>query len=186
MTEDVQVTPPAANGQEPHAQQNDQPDVFDRAYVEKLRQEAASYRTRAKELEEARQREEEQRLVDQKKWQELAEKRKRELEEALGYKERLNGMLATLAERNAARIEQVPEDMRNLIPEYDDPAKLAQWLDTSWAFLTSAKPAAPSLNGGAGTSAPRVNSVALTDDELKVAAAMGIKPEDYAKWKVKK
>ena len=64
MPEDTNITEPQDGTNEaPETQQAEgTPETFDRAYVEKLRKEAATYRTKAKELEEQRKAEEAKRL----------------------------------------------------------------------------------------------------------------------------
>jgi hypothetical protein len=159
--------------------------TFPAEYVAELRQEAASYRTKLKEFEEKQRQTEEQRLAQQQEWQKLAEQRAQEVEQLRPYQERYEAMINNLRANNQKRLEAVPETMKTLIPPIDDPATLASWLDTNWQLLT-AKPLAPSLNGGAGQSQPRSTSVTLTDAELQMAAKMGISAEDYAAAKVKR
>ena len=159
-------------------------DLFPRDYVEKLRQEAADYRTKLRQFEEQQQKAEEERLAKSSQWQELAEKRAQELAALTPIKERYEAMLTALAESNKKRIDQVPEHLRSLVPEYDDPARVAAWLDANWQALTD-KPIAPNLNGGTGNGTQRAKVITLTDAEIATAQKMGIKPEDYQKYKVR-
>ena len=159
--------------------------TFPAEYVQQLRQEAASYRTKLREIEEANKRADEARLAQEAKWQELAEQRAREIEELRPYQERYTAMIDALKASNEKRLEQVPDGMRSLIPPIDDPATLGQWLDANWQILTG-KALAPSMNGGAGAPTPRTSTVVLTDAELAMAAKMGITPEQYLAAKTTK
>lgn len=171
-------TPDAGNGTQ-------QADMFPRDYVEALRKEAAQYRTKAKELEDAQKLADEAKLAEQQKWQELAEQRAAELKEISQYKTRYEEMLESIRASNQKRVESVPENMRSLIPDYDDPARLSSWLDANAALL-SAKPLAPNLNGAAGSGTrPGAAPVILSDDELAIAKKMNLTPEQYAEAKAK-
>ena len=182
MSDDVQAgqAPATGEGQEPATTQTEQQDTFTRDYVEKLRAEAAENRVKLKEFQEAQAKAEEERLAKKQEWQELAEKRAQEIEALRPYQEKYAAVLESMRARNKERIEAIPEEMRSLVPEYDDPAKLAQWLDANWERL-NAKPLVPSLNGGAGANNTRGKQVTLSDDQLAVAKKMGLKPEDYMK-----
>lgn len=161
-------------------------ETFNRAYVESLRQEAAKYRTQAKAVEEAQAKAEEERLKNEKKFQELAQLKEAEANSLRPYKERLDAILATLADSNKKRLDQLPDNMKALVPEYDDPARLATWLETNWQVLTGKPTYVPGLNGGAGNGQPRAPQITLSDDELMVAQKMGLSPEVYLKAKTAK
>ena len=159
--------------------------MFPADYVQQLRQEAASYRTKLREIEEANKRANDERLAAEAQWQELAEQRAREIAELRPYQERYTAMLEALKAGNEKRLEQIPDGMRSLVPPIDDPATLGQWLDANWTILTG-KPLAPTMNGGAGAPAPRTSTVVLTDAELAMAVKMGITPEQYLAAKTKR
>jgi hypothetical protein len=151
------VTDQQPEGQEPTEQttEGQEPTTFDAAYVKALRQEAAGYRTKLKEYEAqqaqmtiAQKEAQEKELAERQEWQKLAEQRAQEVATLTDYKARYEAMLEGVKVNNTKRIEAVPEAMRTLIPEYDDPLKLAGWLDANADKLT--KPAAPSLDSGAG------------------------------------
>jgi hypothetical protein len=172
---DVQVTPPA----EP-VQATDTPQTFPADYVQQLRQEAASYRTKLREFEETQKAAADARLAEQNEWKTLAEQRAQEVEQLRPFQEKYSAMLEALRAGNQKRVEQVPEHMRSLIPPIEDPATLGSWLDANWTILTG-KPPVPALNGAAGGNAPRTPAPGstLTEMELQVAAKMNISPEDY-------
>jgi hypothetical protein len=159
--------------------------TFPAEYVQELRQEAASYRTKLREFEEAQKAESDKRLAEQNQWKILADQRAQEVESLRPFQEKYTAMLEALKAANEKRIGQIPDTMRSLIPPIDDPATLNQWLDTNWVLLTGKAPV-PSLNGGAGSAQARTSSPALTDAELSMAAKMGVSAEDYAAAKITK
>lgn len=152
--------------------------TFPAEYVQQLRQEAASYRTKLREIEEAQKTAEQKRLEQQQEWQTLAEQRAAEVEALRPYQEKYTAMLESVKTGNEKRIEQVPDVMRSLIPPIDDPVTLGQWLDANWTILTG-KPPVPTLNGGAGQTPARTQTVVLTDAELQIAHKMGLTAEQY-------
>jgi hypothetical protein len=65
--------------------------------------------------------------------------------------------------------------MKSLVPEYDDPLKLAAWLDANAAVFS--RPAPPPLDGRAGGNG---TPATVTDDEVnEFAARWGIDPRAY-------
>jgi ATPase subunit of ABC transporter with duplicated ATPase domains len=150
--------------------------------VQQLRQEAASYRTKLREYEQqqaemttAQKAAKEKELAEQQKWQTLAEQRAQELEALTPYKQRYEAMIENVAATNAKRIEAVPETMRTLIPEYEDPLKLAGWLDANADKLT--KPTAPNLDSGAGKQNRNGATPSVTLQQAQeLAAVYGVDP----------
>lgn len=177
MTVETPVVEPAANGGEPQAPE---PKMFDEAYVKELRNEAASYRVKAKELEQKQKEAEDARLAEQNEWKTLAEQRAAEVEALKPYQQRYSDMVESVAESNTRRIASIPENMRQLVPDYDDPLKVATWLDANSQLL--AKPIAPSLNGSAGNIV-RPGEPVLSAEELEFARKMNITAEEYQKNK---
>lgn len=91
---------------------------------------------------------EQERLKEEGKWKELAETRGNELAKLQPYQERAQALERAIVEENKARIAQVPESERSLIPEGLSPEGLQSWLNKNWQRLTV--PPAPDLDGGAG------------------------------------
>jgi multidrug efflux pump subunit AcrA (membrane-fusion protein) len=99
-----------------------------------------------------RQRQAEQKLAEEKRWQELAEQRQVEIEKLTSIQDQVTRYQSALQATNEARLAQIPEDKLTLVPEYDDPVKLGAWLDANIAIITEpSKPRPPSLNGGSGS-----------------------------------
>jgi hypothetical protein len=138
-----------------------------------------------KEQEAAQAKAREAELAKKQEWEQLAQERAAQLAELEPIKAQFEAMLENLKASNEKRIESVPEDRRSLIPEYDDPSKLAAWLDANAALL-SIKPQAPNINGAAGSGQrPGAAPMVLSDDEIAVAKKMGLTPEQYAESKQK-
>lgn len=104
----------------------------------------------AKERDEASRKQRETELTEQNRYKELYEAAQAELaslksaqDEAKRYRESFENTLK-------ARIESIPEDKRDLIPDLDPIAKMA-WLDKAMPVLVAPmKPTAPRLDGGSG------------------------------------
>lgn len=92
------------------------------------------------------QRAEEARLVEQQQYQQLAEKRAKELEALKPLAERTAALEARIKAANEARIGRVPDSLRSVIPADYDPVKLSEWLDANLDKLT--KPTAPNIDDG--------------------------------------
>lgn len=126
-------------------------------------------------LQKAKQDSEQSALAEQGKYKELYEATLKDLEplrsasdEAKRYRERLEA-------DNQARIALIPEEKRRLIPEYDDPVKMGQWLTANAAEWSSpSKPTAPSLDGGAkGSGQPSAVLSDSLENLARIARDMG-------------
>lgn len=151
--------------------------MFDATYVKELRSEAANYRTQLRALEQAQKDAEETRLTQQNEWQKLAEQRATEIDELSPYKDRYTGIVESIAVSNAKRVETIPDAMRGLIPDFNDPVKLSGWLDANSQLLT--KPLAPALNGNAGAGDRPTDAETLSAEELVAARKFGLTAKEY-------
>ena len=176
MTDETPVVDPE-NGEQEQDAQTPEPKVFDAEYVKGLRNEAAKYRIKARDLEQKQKEAEDARLAKDNEWEELAGQRATEIEELTPYRQKYNTMLESVAESNTKRIEAVPENMRSLVPEFEDPLKTAAWLDANSQMLT--KPLAPTVNGNAGSAERPGESDTLSAEELAAATKMGITAKEY-------
>lgn len=106
---------------------------------------------RLEKLEQSQRQAEENILLEQKRYQELYEKTLKEIEPLKQSATQAERLQLALKARNERQIAQVPEEIRSIIPDYDDPVKLDEWLTTNLPLLLDKqKPKAPSANGGAG------------------------------------
>ena len=164
-------------------------------YIDALRKEAASYRIKAKKAaeshkavadalaeKEAAEKEAATRaLAAKEEWKELAEQRAAELEEMIPYKAQAERLLATVVASNEKRLEDIPERFRSLIPAFDDPTKLSEWLDAAAKELV-APAQAPNLDPGgppAGVGAAEA-AKKLTPEQKTWADALGLSYDVYA------
>lgn len=137
-----------------------------RAELEAARKEAASYRTKLRQTEKQATDAEAKRLAEQGEYRTLYESVKAKADAADALQERLDAITAQAQAANERRINAIPENMRSLVPEYDDPLKLAAWLDANAAVFS--RPTPPPLDGRAGgNGTPAV----VTEDEVNEYAA---------------
>jgi hypothetical protein len=102
----------------------------------------------------------------------LYQSAKAKADAADALQERLDAITAQAQAANERRIAAIPEHMRSLVPEYDDPLKLAAWLDANAAVFS--RPTPPPLDGRAGGNG---TPAMVTDDEVnEFAARWGIDP----------
>jgi hypothetical protein len=146
------------------------------AEIKALRAEAAKWRKEKQAAEKARETAEAAALQEQGNFKALFEKAQPKIADYDALKDRYDAMIAQVQEANTRRQATIPDAMKSLVPDYDDPLKLAAWLDANAAVF--AKPQAPSLDGRAGGSTgPAVDEAALKEQAVR----LGIDPEIYYK-----
>jgi multidrug efflux pump subunit AcrA (membrane-fusion protein) len=120
------------------------------------------------------------RLAEQGEYRTLYESVKAKADAADALQERLDAITAQAQAANERRIAAIPDHMRSLVPEYDDPLKLAAWLDANAAVFS--RPAPPPLDGRAGgNGTPAI----VTEDEVnEYAARWGIDPRHIDRAKL--
>jgi len=112
-------------------------------------------------------------MAEQGKFKELYQSAKAKADAADALQERLDALMTQAQAANERRINAIPEQMRTLVPEYDDPLKLAAWLDANAAVFS--RPAPPPMDGRAGGNG---TPATVTDAEvLDFANRMGVRPE---------
>ena len=102
-----------------------------RAELESARKEAAKYRTELRQTQRAKTEAETAAMAEQGKYKELYQSVKAKADAADALQERLDALMTQAQAANERRINAIPEQMRSLVPEYDDPLKLAAWLDAN-------------------------------------------------------
>jgi len=144
-----------------------------RAELESARKEAAKYRTELRQTQRAKTEAETAAMAEQGKFKELYQSAKAKADAADALQERLDALMTQAQAANERRINAIPEQMRTLVPEYDDPLKLAAWLDANAAVFS--RPAPPPMDGRAGGNG---TPATVTDAEvLDFANRMGVRPE---------
>ena len=145
-----------------------------RAEVEALRKEAAKWRTQLRQQEKAQADAEAKRLAEQGEYKTLYETAAEKAARADALQERLDAITAQAQAANERRVAAIPDAMQSLVPEYDDPLKLAEWLDANAAVFS--RPTPPPLAGRAGGNG---TPATVSDDEVRdFATRMGIRPEN--------
>jgi multidrug efflux pump subunit AcrA (membrane-fusion protein) len=151
-----------------------------RAELDAARKEAASYRTKLRQTEKQATDAEAKRLAEQGEYRTLYESVKAKADAADALQERLDAITAQAQAANERRIAAIPDHMRSLVPEYDDPLKLAAWLDANAAVFS--RPAPPPLDGRAGGNG---TPAMVTEDEVnEYAARWGIDPRHIDRAKL--
>lgn len=145
-----------------------------RAEAEAARKEAGKYRTQLRAQEKATADAEAKRLAEQGEYRTLYESVKAKADAADALQERLDAITAQAQAANERRVAAIPDAMKSLVPEYDDPLKLAEWLDANAAVFS--RPTPPPMDGRAGGNG---TPATVSDDEVRdFATRMGIRPEN--------
>jgi|GEM_PF-2543217 len=147
--------------------------------IRETRKESAARRVALTNAENASKLREQQSLAEQGNYKTLAEQRALEVAGLTPYKDRVDALETLIRAGNEARIKQVPEALRTMIPAKYAPEELSAWLDANMLNLQPRQ--APNLDAGAGGGGKA--AVPLTDAERAVAARMSLTPEEYAKHK---
>jgi multidrug efflux pump subunit AcrA (membrane-fusion protein) len=177
----------AADGQQTELEQpNSEPAQLSpeqlRAELDAARKEAAKYRTQLRNTERQATAAEAKRLAEQGEYKSLYESVKAKADAADALQERLDAITAQAQAANERRVAAIPEAMKSLVPEYDDPLKLAAWLDANAAVFS--RPAPPPLDGRAGGNG---TPATVTDAEvLDFATRMRIDPAHVDRAKLAK
>jgi hypothetical protein len=145
-----------------------------RAELDAARKEAAGYRTKLRQTEKAKTDAETAAMAEQGKYKELYQSAKAKADAADALQERLDAITAQAQAANERRIAAIPDAMKSLVPEYDDPLKVAAWLDANAAVFS--RPIAPPLDGRAGGNGA---AATVTDEEVKEFAARHRLNPDY-------
>ena len=177
----------AADGQQMELEQpNSEPAQLSpeqlRAELDAARKEAAKYRTQLRTTEKQATEAEAKRLAEQGEYKSLYESVKAKADAADALQERLDAITAQAQAANERRIAAIPDGMKSLVPEYDDPLKLAAWLDANAAVFS--RPTPPPLDGRAGGNG---TPATVTDAEvLDFATRMRIDPVHVDRAKLAK
>ena len=176
-------TPATPDASGPEAQSIDELPEWARKLVRELRQENAQHRTEKQAAKHAADEAERKRLADQQQWKELAEKLQADMAALRPQVDAAQAYRETIAATVEARIKAVPEQMRSLVPAFDDPAKTLQWLDANAAVLTTPRP--PQMDAGVGGDGGGKTLPKLTPEQIELAKIAGMTPQQYAEWMAK-
>lgn len=128
--------------------------------------------------EQAKQREAQ--LAEQGKYKELVEEHVKTIAELQPKADRVDSMMKTEANMLAAQIEELPETAQGYVPSKLSVQDQLEWLgEHKTDFM---KPLPPDLKAGKRGGGEN-GSVDLNSEELAMASAAGMTPEEYAKYK---
>jgi hypothetical protein len=110
-------------------------------------------------------------------FEELARQRASEIENLKPLAEKAQTLEGIIRESNEARVQQIPEAMRGLIPTDYSPAQLQGWLNANQKLLTQTPP--PSFDAGAGVDSPAASR--LSPEQKAMAKRFGLSDEEMLK-----
>jgi len=119
-------------------------------------------------------------LTEQGKYKDLAEERAQQLAKAQAKAEKVEAYQEVLSKHLTAQIEEIPEDMRSLIPSSLPVEDQLDWIAVNRAKLV--KPLAQKIGAGE-RGGSQEKSVDLTDEERAIARKFNMTDEEYAKNK---
>lgn len=111
---------------------------------------------------------EDAKLAEQGKYKELADKAQAEVAQLTEVAKQYKVYRERVAERNKARVEAIPENLRELVPNYPDPFELEDWLVKNEAKLLAKPPAgSPPAGPKPGPGGAPLDDIRAIDEELK-------------------
>ena len=122
-------------------------------------------------------------LAEQNKFQELAEQRRIEVEKLKAQASKLPAYEDAMQKVLDAQLQELPEDLRDLIPEELSVEQQLGWLAKNKAKLL--KPAAPDKMGAGQKGGAGSTSIDLSPEEISTAKQYGLTAEEYEQFKDK-
>jgi chromosome segregation ATPase len=117
------------------------------------------------------------RLAEQEEYRRLADLLKAENDALKPFKAEVETAKAALQETVDTIIEQIPEDMRELVPTYANPHETLAWLNKNAAKLQ--RPPAPAMDAGQRGDTSASKPIKLTPGQQQAARASGMTDEAY-------
>ena len=146
--------------------------------ISRLEADNKKYRDERKALDEAQRKAQEEQLMTQQKWEELAKGYKGEVEKLSPIAQQYEAISEAFNDLLENELKDIPDDVRRKLVEPArakmSPVEFASWLRGSRDFLQVKK--APNLDNGAGnsTTGARLTGITPTPDDVAMAAALGI------------
>jgi len=130
-------------------QVNELPD-WAQALIKELRGENAKHRKSSQEAAEAAKLAEEKRLAEQQQWQQLAEKRKGELDALSPKAQQADELAKLLTQQINSEIRDWPDEVKSLAPQGEvSAAEMLRWVESARALATKlSQKAAPATGNG--------------------------------------
>ena len=123
------------------------------------------------------------RLKEKEDYKALYEQTTSELSELKPKAEAFDSYKETMGKLLEAQIEEIPEELRGLIPEEATIKQKIDWIAKNKKLLL--KPIAPDIGAGVRGADGKITSVKLTAEEQATARTFGYTDEEYAKNKDK-
>lgn len=123
----------------------------------------------------------EKRLEESQRYKELSDQRAQQIVELQSKADKADQQESALQAVLDARVQEIPEDMRDVVPEGDVIFKL-NWITRNMSKIL--KPVAPDIGAGTiGSNNIQTNRIELSPEEREVAKKFGMSEEEYAKYK---
>lgn len=117
-------------------------------------------------------------LAEKQEWQKVAETLQQRLDAVAPLAEQLATLKQTLADTAQKRIDALPKQWQQAVPEYDDPAKTLQWLDANASLWgQTVIPVTAAGQTGDRSSVPK-----SVQEALSTPAAMSMNAEDRKRY----
>lgn len=116
-------------------------------------------------------------LEEQGNYKTLAEQHAAEIARLKPFEEQATVYGQIIRSSNDARIKEIPEQYRTMIPKDYSPEKLQEWLNANAALLV--KQPAPSYDAGAGANGGGARQPELSASEMDIAKRMGLTAQQY-------
>ena len=151
MAEQENNTMQEESSQHPSTETQNTENMIPQSRFNQVNDERNELKRQLADLERAQETKNNEKLAEQKRYEELYNNAQAKIESLTGMEEQANMYKASLIATNQSRIEHIPEDKRSLVPEYDDPRKMGEWLDkNNGLFTETPAPVAPTSDGSAG------------------------------------
>lgn len=122
----------------------------------------------------------EARLKEQENYKELYERTTAEVSELKPLAEQVEAYKETMTHLFEAQVEDIPEELRSLIPDELSVKQKLDWIARNKNLLL--KPVAPNIGAGQRGSGASPKTRELTADEKQVAKSFGYTDEEYLKY----
>jgi hypothetical protein len=133
------------------------------------------------ELKAAQAKAQEEKLIEQEKYKELAESRGEELAAAKAKAARYDSANEALEKVLEVQMDAIPENLRGLVPEALDTQSKLAYIAQNAAVLSKA-PAIDVKAGKRGGEKDDTQKIVLTAEQKQAAANAGVTEEEYAKY----
>lgn len=147
---------------------------------DEVNEERKELRQQLEDLKKAREEAEKASLEEKQEYKTLYEKAQEKLAQLEPLAKKVSSWKETMESLLQAQVEEIPEDMRTLIPEDLSIEKKLAWLAKNKAKIM--KPVAPDVGAGKTGSGSTKQTVTLTPEQHRMAEGFGLTDEEYIEF----